>query len=84
MLHLTAELARQMGKKICVLFIDWEAQFSCTINYVQSLRELYTDVIEEFYWVALRLRRKIPFTIPTEWQCWELMSNGCVSPRKMR
>lgn len=65
MLHLTAELARQMGKKICVLFIDWEAQFSCTINYVQSLRELYTDVIEEFYWVALRLRRKIPFTIPT-------------------
>ncbi|EFN5365660.1 phosphoadenosine phosphosulfate reductase family protein, partial [Escherichia coli] len=50
MLHLTAELARQMGKKICVLFIDWEAQFSCTINYVQSLRELYTDVIEEFYW----------------------------------
>ena len=33
MLHLTAEIARQMGKKICVLFIDWEAQFSCTINY---------------------------------------------------
>ncbi|MCH4636744.1 phosphoadenosine phosphosulfate reductase family protein, partial [Escherichia coli] len=32
MLHLTAELARQMGKKICVLFIDWEAQFSCTIK----------------------------------------------------
>ena len=23
MLHLTAEIARQMGKKICVLFIDW-------------------------------------------------------------
>lgn len=85
MLHLTAELARQMGKKICVLFIDWEAQFSCTINYVQSLRELYTDVIEEFYWVALRLRRKIPFhNSNPNGSAGNLMSNGCVSPRKMR
>ncbi len=86
MLHLTAELARQMGKKICVLFIDWEAQFSCTINYVQSLRELYTDVIEEFYWVALpAYDAKIPFhnTNPNG-SAGNLMSNGCVSPRKMR
>lgn len=85
MLHLTAELARQMGKKICVLFIDWEAQFSCTINYVQSLRELYTDVIEEFYWVALPLTRKIPFhNSNPNGSAGNLMSNGCVSPRKMR
>lgn len=85
MLHLTAELARQMGKKICVLFIDWEAQFSCTINYVQSLRELYTDVIEEFTGLRSRLRRKIPFhnTNPNG-SAGNLMSNGCVSPRKMR
>ncbi len=66
MLHLTAELARQMGKKICVLFIDWEAQFSCTINYVQSLRELYTDVIEEvLLGCAPAYDAKFPFTIPT-------------------
>lgn len=72
MLHLTAELARQMGKKICVLFIDWEAQFSCTINYVQSLRELYTDVIEEFYWVALPLTTQNSLSqFQPEWQCWE-------------
>ena len=72
MLHLTAELARQMGKKICVLFIDWEAQFSCTINYVQSLRELYTDVIEEFYWVALPLTTQNSLSqYQPEWQCWE-------------
>ncbi len=85
MLHLTAELARQMGKKICVLFIDWEAQFSCTINYVQSLRELYTDVIEEFYWVRSRLRRKIPFhnTNPNG-SAGNLMSNGYVNLPKMR
>ncbi|MEA7586091.1 hypothetical protein ONO39_27880, partial [Salmonella enterica subsp. enterica serovar Anatum] len=37
MLHLTATLARKMNKKIHVLFIDWEAQFSCTIAYIESL-----------------------------------------------
>lgn len=85
MLHLTAEIARQMGKKICVLFIDWEAQFSCTINYVQSLREFYADVIEEFYWVALPLTTQNSFlnTNPNG-SAGNLMSNGCVSPRKMR
>lgn len=85
MLHLTAELARQMGKKICVLFIDWEAQFSCTINYVQSLRELYTDVIEEFTGLRSRLRRKIPFhnTNPNG-SAGNLMSNGYVNLPKMR
>ena len=69
MLHLTAEIARQMGKKICVLFIDWEAQFSCTINYVQSLREFYADVFLN--------------TNPNG-SAGNLMSNGYVSPRKMR
>ena len=58
MLHLTAELARQMGKKICVLFIDWEAQFSCTINYVQSLRRVLLGCAPAY-------DAKFPFTIPT-------------------
>lgn len=85
MLHLTAELARQMGKKICVLFIDWEAQFSCTINYVQSLRELYTDVIEEFYWIALPLTTQNSLSqYQPEWQCWEPDVEWVRQPRKMR
>ncbi|WP_224689199.1 phosphoadenosine phosphosulfate reductase family protein, partial [Escherichia coli] len=85
MLHLTAELARQMGKKICVLFIDWEAQFSCTINYVQSLRELYTDVIEEFYWVALPLTTQNSLSqYQPEWQCWEPDVEGTVAKLAMR
>ena len=36
MLHLTAQAARLQGKKICVLFIDWEAQFSCTIAHCEK------------------------------------------------
>lgn len=55
MLHLTAQAARLQGKKISVLFIDWEAQFSCTIAHCEKLRALYADVVETFYWVALPL-----------------------------
>lgn len=36
MLHLTAQAARLQGKKISVLFIDWEAQFSCTIAHCEN------------------------------------------------
>lgn len=42
MLHLTAAIARQLQKKINVLFIDWEAQFSCTYRLCPSAtRELF-------------------------------------------
>lgn len=72
MLHLTAMLARQLHKKIDVLFIDWEAQFSCTIDYVEALRARYSDVIERFYWVALPLTTQNSLSqFQPEWQCWE-------------
>ena len=72
MLHLTAQHARQAGKKICVLFIDWEAQFSCTIAHCEKMREEYRDVIEQFFWVALPLTTQNSLTQFTpEWQCWE-------------
>ncbi|TXU66101.1 phosphoadenosine phosphosulfate reductase [Klebsiella pneumoniae] len=72
MLHLTAQAARLQGKKICVLFIDWEAQFSCTIAHCEKLRALYADVIETFYWVALPLTTQNALTqYKPQWQCWE-------------
>ncbi|MGC6061440.1 phosphoadenosine phosphosulfate reductase [Enterobacter kobei] len=72
MLHLTAQRARQLNRKFHVLFIDWEAQFSITIEHVESLRTLYADVIEEFYWVALPLTTQNSLSqFKPEWTCWE-------------
>lgn len=71
MLHLTAQMARVQKRKISVLFIDWEAQFSCTIEHVNALRECYRDVIEHFYWVALPLTTQNSLSqYQPEWQCW--------------
>jgi predicted phosphoadenosine phosphosulfate sulfurtransferase len=72
MLHLTAQLARKLNRKISVLFIDWEVQFSSTIEHVEYMRELYCDVIEDFFWIALPLTTQNALSqFQPEWQCWE-------------
>lgn len=72
MLHQTAEIARKLGKKISILFIDWEVQFSCTIRHIERLRQQYADITEQFYWVALPLTTQNSLSqYQPEWQCWE-------------
>ncbi|MBS9050159.1 phosphoadenosine phosphosulfate reductase family protein, partial [Escherichia coli] len=44
--HLVADIARRKKRRFSVLFIDWEAQYSCTIHHVQKMREMYLDVTE--------------------------------------
>ena len=72
MLHLTAQQARKKGKKIHLLFIDWEAQFTCTIQHVNNMKQQYTDVIEKCWWVALPLTTQNALSqFQPEWQCWK-------------
>jgi len=72
MLHLTAQRARKQKRKISVLFIDWEAQFTYTIEHVENMRAHYSDVIDHFYWVALPLTTQNSLSqFQPEWQCWE-------------
>lgn len=72
MLHIAAQQARKYHKKICVLFIDWEAQFSATINHVEAMRAQYQDVIDDFWWVALPLTTQNSLSqFEPEWQCWQ-------------
>lgn len=72
MLHLTALQARKMKRKIDVLFIDWEVQFTRTIEHVMNMHELYKDVIDSFWWVALPLTTQNSLSqFKPEWQCWE-------------
>lgn len=72
MLHLTAQLARKKGKKFHLLFIDWEVQFTCTIQHVNNMKQQYADVIEKCWWVALPLTTLNALSqYQPEWQCWE-------------
>lgn len=72
LLHLTADVARRKKRRFSVLFIDWEAQYQCTIAHILKMREMYRDVTETFYWVALPLTTVNGVSqFQPEWICWE-------------
>ena len=54
MLHLVMEEAMKRNRKVAVLFIDWEVQYSITIKHVAHMFEMYKDYIEP-YWICLPL-----------------------------
>lgn len=71
MLHLVMEEARVRGRKVGVLFIDWEAQYRLTIEHVREMYELYRDLIDP-YWVAVPLlTTNAVSVIEPEWTCWD-------------
>lgn len=80
LLHLTADVARRKKRRFSVLFIDWEAQYQCTIAHILKMREMYRDVTETFYWVALPLTTVNGVSqFQPEWICWEQVWSGFVS-----
>ncbi len=70
--HLVAEMAHRIKRHFSVLFIDWEAQYQRTIEHIQKMREMYRDVTDIFYWVALPLTTVNGVSqFQSEWICWE-------------
>lgn len=71
MLHLVMEEAMRRGRKVGVLFVDLEAQYKITVEFIESMYRLYADHIEP-YWVALpiALRNAVSVYEP-KWMCWD-------------
>ncbi len=44
--HLVLEEARKRGRKVGLLIIDLEAQYSATIEHIQEMVEKYEDCID--------------------------------------
>lgn len=71
MLDLVATEARRRGRRVGVLFVDLEAQYQLTIEYVQAMFERTADVADR-YWVALPLNlRNAVSQFEPEWMCWD-------------
>ena len=71
MLHMVMEEAIRRGRKVHVLFIDWEAQYKLLIDHVQHCFDIYSDHIIPF-WVCLPLTTtNATSVIEPEWVCWE-------------
>lgn len=71
MMHLVCEEARRRGRKIGVLYLDLEAQYALTIEWVKEMFSMYVDVIEP-YWLAIpiHLRNATSMHQPY-WICWD-------------
>lgn len=71
LMHLTCAEARRRGRRVQVLFIDWEAQYRLTIQHVERMFADYADVIEPI-WVCLPLTTvNACSAFEPEWSCWD-------------
>jgi predicted phosphoadenosine phosphosulfate sulfurtransferase len=69
--HLVMDEAIRRGRKVGVLYIDFEAQYRHTIDHVREMYKLYADHIEP-YWVALPIHlRNAVSMYEHHWVCWE-------------
>lgn len=71
MFHLVADEARRRKLRIGVLVVDLEAQYRLTIEHIQSMMDMYADVIDP-YWVALPIAlRNAVSQFDPKWLCWD-------------
>jgi predicted phosphoadenosine phosphosulfate sulfurtransferase len=71
MLHMVADAARELGRKIGVLFVDLEGQYRLTVEHVAACLNLHADVIDP-HWVCLPIHlRNAVSVFETHWVCWD-------------
>ncbi len=70
MFHLVAKEAIKTNKKIGVLIVDLEAQYTETINHINEMLDLYEDIID-VYWVCLPISlRNAVSNYQPKWTAW--------------
>ena len=71
MLHLVMEEAIKRKRKIGMFFLDWECQFTLTVEHIKKMYQLYAEHIEP-YWVSIPIRTWNGCSqIEPEWVCWD-------------
>jgi predicted phosphoadenosine phosphosulfate sulfurtransferase len=71
MLHLVMEQAIARGRRVGVMFIDFEAQYAETIAHVQEMFNLYRDFIDPHWICCPMLLRNAVTNYQPRWICWE-------------
>lgn len=71
MLHLVMTEAIKRSRRVGVLFIDLEAQYTMTIEHVREMVEMYREHID-LHWVCLPIiLRNAVSNYEPRWCCWE-------------
>lgn len=71
MLHMVMAEAIKRNKKVGVLILDLEAQYSATITHLEEMVNMYKDHID-LHWVCLPLLlRNAVTSFEPRWVCWD-------------
>lgn len=71
MMHLVLEEAMKRGRRVAVMFIDFEAQYSETITHVTEMFRLYHRYIDP-HWICMpMLLRNAVTNYEPRWVCWD-------------
>jgi predicted phosphoadenosine phosphosulfate sulfurtransferase len=71
MLHLVMEEAIARGRKVAVMYIDFEAQYAETISHMEEMLELYRDHIDP-HWICIpMLLRNAVTNYEPRWTAWD-------------
>lgn len=71
MTHLVMEEAIKRGRKVGLLVIDLEAQYSSTINHIREVIEMYREHIDLHWICAELLLRNAVSDYQPKWVCWD-------------
>ncbi|MFW9899654.1 MAG: DUF3440 domain-containing protein [Candidatus Thorarchaeota archaeon] len=71
MTHLVLDEAIKRSRKVALLFIDMEAQYSDTITHLKNIFNIYSDYIDP-HWVCVpMLLRNAVSNFDPRWICWD-------------
>lgn len=71
MMHLVCQEARRRGRKVGVLIIDLEAQYSATIEHINEMVDLYADCIDLHWFCGELLLRNAVSDFEPKWCAWD-------------
>lgn len=71
MTHLVCEEARKRGRKVGLLIIDLEAQYTATIDHIKDMINQYQDCIDLHWFCGELLLRNAVSDYEPKWVCWD-------------
>jgi len=71
MTHLVMEEAIKRNKKVGILIIDLEAQYTHTIEHIKAMVEMYKDHIDLHWFCGELLLRNAVSDFQPKWVCWD-------------
>lgn len=71
MMHLVMDEAIKRDRKVGVMFMDLEGQYTLTIDHIQHMFDLYADHIEPYWICAPLLLRNAVTQFEQRWIAWD-------------